>query len=137
LSPYKLPATDTESDGTCAVSNPAKTLLYVIGTFGILQGAIGVPVGLFVGPHVLFAAIATLSFGSTALWLGHRQYDRFGRCGTMTWGGLALLLILVATWVQPPSTQDVAGIVFIALLLVVIGTVLVMAVWKRSGECAS
>ena len=130
LNPYDPPATDDDSDGTGVLSNPAKPLLYVIGAFGLLQGAIGVPGGLFVGPHILGAAIAMFAFGSTAIWLGHRQYDRFGRYGTITWGGLADLLILVATWLQPPMTQDVAGIVFIAFLLVVVVTVLIVAVWK-------
>ncbi|XZE33541.1 hypothetical protein SH501x_004327 [Pirellulaceae bacterium SH501] len=134
---YHPPTTDDDSDGTRVLSNPAKPILYVIGAFGLLQGVIGVPVGLFVGPHVLGAAIAMFTFGSTAVWLGHQQYDRFGRYGTITWGGLAMLMILAATWLQPPTTQDVAGIVFIALLLVVVGAVFIVAVWKRSGGIAS
>ena len=124
---------DGNSAHSPAPSNPAKPLLYVMGAFGLLQGVIGVPIGLFVGPHILGAAIAMLAFGSTAVWLGHRQYDRFGRYGTITWSGLAVLVVLVATGLQPPSVQEVAGIVFIAFLLVVFGTVLVVVVWKPSG----
>lgn len=133
MNPYDPPTTDDDSDGTRVLSNPAKPILYVIGAFGLLQGVIGVPVGLFVGPHVLGAAIAMLAFGSTALWLGHRQYDRFGRYGTITWGSFAAILVLVATGLQPPKTQDAAAFVFIGLLLVVVSTVFVVAVWKQSG----
>ena len=114
-------------------ANPSKLLLYVVGAFCLLQGTIGIPVGLFVGPHILGAAIAMFAFGTTAIWLGGRQYDRLGRYGTIAWGCFAILLIVVATGLQPLSRQDVAGIVFIALLLLVVGSVLIIAVWKRSG----
>lgn len=134
MSPYDPPTTSDEFDETRAISNPAKPLLYVIGAFGLLQGVIGVPVGLFVGPHILGAAVAMLAFGSTAVWLGQRQYDRLGRYGTITWGGFAVLLILVATWLQPPSIQDVAGIVYIALVLVVVGAVLIVILCRTREE---
>ncbi len=133
MNPYDPPTANEDSDGTCTLTNPVKPLLYVIGAFGLLQGVIAVPVGLFVGAQVLGAAITMLAFGSTALWLGQRKYDRFGRYGTIAWGGLAVLLVLVATGLQPPSTQDAAAMVFIGLLLVVVGTVFVVAVWKQSG----
>ena len=134
VKPYHPPTTNGDSDGDRATSNPAKPLLFFVGAIGLIQGVIGVPIGLFVGPHILGAAIASLVFGSTAVWLGRRQYDRLGRCGTIVWGSLAGLLVVVATVLQPPSIDDVAGLVFVALLLVVFGSVLLIAVWKRSDE---
>ena len=114
MNPFDPPTNSGESDGIRALTNPAKPLLYVVGAFGLLQGVIAMPVGLFTGPHVLGAAVAMLAFSSTAVWLGHRRYDRFGRYATTVWGVLAILLILVATGLQPPSMHDVAGIVITA-----------------------
>lgn len=130
------PTTNRDSGGIHYHSHPAKPLLILMGIYGLLLGGMGVPVGLFVGPHVLSSAVTLLAFGSMALWLGYRQYDRFGRNCTITWAGLAVLLILFATLLQPPPIQDVATIVFIALLLMVAGTVLVVAVRKQTGGFA-
>ena len=96
-----------------------------------MQGLVAMPVGLFVGLHILGAAVAMLAFGSTAIWLGYRRYDAFGRYATITWAVLAILLVLVAIAMQSPTINDVAGNVFISLLLLMFGTVLLIAVWRR------
>lgn len=137
MNPYGHSTTNCDSDDTRAQCNPAKPLLYVIGALGSLQGIIAIPVGLFVGPHILGAAVAMLGFGSTALWLAYRRYDRFGRLATITWGVLAIILLLVATILQPPSMFDVAGIVFILFMLLIVSVVLLVAVCKQADGFVS
>ena len=131
MNPFESPIIDENSAHFRAPSNPAKPLLYVSGAFGMLQGLFAIPVGLFVGSHILGAAVAMLFFGSTAIWLGHRRYDRIGRYATISWGVLAILLILGAIALQPPTMKDVAEIAFITLALLVVGTVSVAAAFKR------
>ena len=78
-----------------------------------------------------------LAFGSTAIWLGYRRYDRFGHCATIIWGVLAILLIVGAAGLQPPSMQRPAEILFMALLMPVVGAVPIVAVLKGSSGFSS
>jgi len=137
LNPYEPPENSDASNGSRTRSNPAKPLLYFLGVLGLLQGVVGVPVGLFVGPQILGVAVAMLTFGSTAIWLGHRRFDRFGLWATVAWGAFAVLLIVAATGLQPPSKQDLPGVVFFALLLILVAAVPVVAISKRPGSFVS
>jgi hypothetical protein len=137
LNPYDPPTTNSKSDKIDDSSNPAKPLLYFIGVFCLFQFVIALPTGLFVGPHILGVAIAMLVFGTTAIWLAHRPFDGFGRSATIGWGILAVLLILVAIGIEPPSTEDVAVLIFTGLVLLVVGAVPVIAIQKRPADFVS
>ncbi len=131
MNPYDSPKTDFSSNKINTLSNPAKPLLYIIGGFCLFQSVFVVPIGMFVGPQILAAGIAMLVFGTTAILLGRRRFDGFGRSATIAWGVSAILLILIAIGLEPPSTQDIGVLFFTGLVLLLIGAVPVIAIQNR------
>ncbi|WP_413432614.1 hypothetical protein [Crateriforma spongiae] len=130
LNPYEPTSTDRDPVSTHG-KNPARPLLFMIGALCTLQGMFALPTGLFVGPHILGAAIAMLLFGATAIWLGIRQFDANGRIATITWGGLAILVLAAAIASEPPSVNDVAVLAFTALVLLIVVAVPAIAILNR------
>ena len=134
MNPYEPPANGDDSKRNPTRLNPAKPLLYFLGVFGLFLGFVGVPVGLFVGPQILGVAVTMLAFGATAFWLGHRRFDCFGRWATVAWGALAALLIVAATGLQPPSADELPGVVFFGLLLILVSAVSATAILTRPSR---
>lgn len=129
-------ATNNHSESSHAAPHPAKPLLLVIGGLCAMYGMFGIPVGMFVGPHILIPAVVMAAFGSAALWIGLRPYDRLGRIATIVWAMLAIAVLVVAVALEPPTGADVEGIAFLALLLLMIVSILTVAIRKRSVQPA-
>jgi len=54
--------------------NWINALLGLLAAYGLLMGILGLPVGLFVGPQILIAALVHLAVGTAALyWLVRRS----------------------------------------------------------------
>lgn len=134
MNPYDPPSTENTSTRIGAASNPAKPLLYLIGGYCLIQGVFMLPVGMFVGLHVLWVCIAMLALGVAAIWLGYQRFDSVVRAGTIAWGVLTTLLILAAIALDPPSMQAVPAWIFIGLLILLIGSVPLIAVRKRAVD---
>lgn len=130
LNPYTPPMTSSSAE--CQrLLNPARTLLFVIGAVCVIQGVLAIPTGLFVGFHILAVAIGMLAFGMSAIWLGRRHFDAFGRYATIVWGALAISVIVFGIVNDPPSSRNFLAIVLLGIIIATIASVPLMALIKR------
>lgn len=72
-----------------------------------------------------------LGFGLTSLWLSGRSLDRITRWSMFAWSVAANVMIVVATVLDPPTAEDIGGVVFVATLKVLATSVGAAAILAR------
>jgi hypothetical protein len=135
VNPYDPPGTESAEESIGPPSHPAKPLLYVIGGFGVFQSIGVVGAALFVRLEFLGLAALMFAIGATGIYLGRQRFTRLVRLGTICWGVSTILLILVAVVIEPPSAWDVAGLVFIGLVLLAVVGVTLVAFQNNPIDC--
>lgn len=114
-------------------SNPAKLLLYPIGTLATLPAILN----LFAAKNLVQvgSCIGILAVGVLAICLAYRTYDQLNRWATILWGVSTTLVLMYACLIVdpiafPPSRYDYPGIAIVTILLASLATAIWLA-WKK------
>lgn len=103
-------------------ANTLASVFTLLGVFAVGFGALSLPAGLFVGPHVLAAAIGEIVVGTASLLIARGLWHgkRWSR-----WCAAALTLaigaIIATGLVQSVIAGEEANSIFFSILLVVFG----------------
>ncbi len=115
--------------------NPAKLLLYPIGTPATLLALLNLPETKNL--EQVGSCMGILAIGVLGVCLARRTYDGLNRWATVLWGILTILVLLYACFIVdpiafPPSTYDYPGIAIVSLLLASLIAVVWLASTKRA-----
>jgi hypothetical protein len=121
--------------GRRAVSPPTRVLRFfqLLAAYALALGLVGLPIGLFVGPHLLFAAFGHLLVGVIAVGV---NYGLHHAAALGWWAGVALsttiaIVSAVAVLEALPADGGIPACVFFSISGILFTAVLVDLVRSR------